>query len=220
MKHNRIDLIIIPWTVGCKSQFKCSRPLWFLTKFWKMFNFQFRPRWYFFQSCHGKGMQDAAGAWVKSRVSRAVWFGVDIKNAAEYFEFCKEYLSTQSNQTALKKQNPFTSRRRFVLLPIMEVSAYRRDLEKVGTWKGLNAGWFAFWPTGESEGGMARQWLACMCNACFNLKFEECETRGPLTLDGKWHNQPEKGILVARKRTTADEISDAQKVLICSLLNS
>ena len=89
------------------------------------------------------------------------------------------------------------------------------------TWRklehGLNAGWFAFWPTGEIEGGMARQWLACMCKACFNLTFEECETRGAMTLDGKWHNEPERGILVAKKRTTAD---DAQKVLICSLLNS
>jgi hypothetical protein len=47
--------MVILWTDGAPNQFKFTRPVWFLSVFHKKFKFKFVPRWFFFQSCHGKG---------------------------------------------------------------------------------------------------------------------------------------------------------------------
>ena len=67
------------WSDGSPNQFKYTYPVWFLSRFKKRFGFK-KVWWNFYASCHGKGMQDAAGAWVKTRVAKAILLGGDIKS--------------------------------------------------------------------------------------------------------------------------------------------
>jgi len=86
--------------------------------------------WMFYASCHGKGMQDAAGSWIKSRVARAVLLGADIKSVRAFFEYCLTFLTTQA-MVADHGSTAFTSARFFYLVEDNELAVYRARLPEV-----------------------------------------------------------------------------------------
>ena len=183
---------VIFWTDGAPNQFKFTRPIWWLSSFQDRFQFDKVPLWVFFQSCHGKGMQDAAGAWIKSKVSRAVLLGEEIRTVRQFFDYCQVYLIGEAPSARFCShgtKQKFTAYRKFWLLDSAELARYRFTLPTLKTWSGIRAdGVFAFWPVGDKVGHLARRWLACCCNACWEGCHSECEYKEFLTVDGIDYN--------------------------------
>jgi len=159
-------------------------------------------------------MQDAVGAWIKSRVARAVLLGVDIKTPKAFFEFCENNLTDQGKTSGLSKKVAFTSNRYFVFITLTELSTLRHSLPKTSTWVGLNAGWFSFRSTGEGVGHLSRQWLACMCEACTNKEFKKCEHKEFLTANDQYYNLDQKAVIISRPRNKDDEIKQAEQAIL------
>ena len=89
--------------------------------------------WLFYASCHGKGMQDAAGAWVRSRVARAILLGQEIKSVRAFFTYCLMHLSTRAMGN--NPSGAFTSNRYWYLLEDNELAVYRARLPEVSPLK-------------------------------------------------------------------------------------
>ena len=108
------------WTDGGRAHFKNFQMLKYMatlarrygTKFW----------WCFFQSCHGKGMHDGAGAWIKAAVARACLAGVGIASVEDFFHFCRQFLNTNTSRSN------FTSERHFYLISIADAAMFRASM--------------------------------------------------------------------------------------------
>ena len=125
-----------------------------------------------------------------------------------------QFVTEQLERAMLKKRSvPLTSHRRFVFLTVKVLAEFRRSLPVVGTWVGLRGGWFSFHATGQGIGHVARQWLACMCFACMNSDFDECENKDLLTVNRTWYNKPQTAHLATRERNKDDEIRESATVL-------
>ena len=138
-------------------------------------------------------MQDAAGAWIKSKVSRAVLLGEEIRTVRQFFDYCQVHLIGEAPSARFcshGKKQKFTAYRKFWLLDSAELARYRFTLPTLKTWSGIRAdGVFAFWPVGDKVGHLARRWLACCCNACWEGCHSECEYKEFLTVDGNDYNE-------------------------------
>lgn len=211
-KEGVLPTRVIFWSDGAPNQFKFTRPVWWLSKFQDRFEFQKVPVWFFFQSCHGKGMQDAAGAWIKSRVSRAVLLGAEIRSVRDFFAFCERFLCTEAFNSATGSNQKFTAYRKFWLLGSRELAEYRYTLPKLATWKGIRAeGFFAFWPVGDEVGHVARRWLACVCDECRDGNHGECEYAALHLVDGKNHNEVEIKKLDAHLHADITQAEDIER---------
>ena len=111
IKKRRLPWMVIHWTDGAPNQFKWTLPIWFLSHFYFLFKshgLQFLW-WCFFASCHGKGMQDAAGAWVKSVVARAILLGGIINSLRSFATYCEDNLRHAAPCPVGKERKTFTS---------------------------------------------------------------------------------------------------------------
>jgi hypothetical protein len=167
-------------------------------------------------------MQDAAGAWIKTQMSRIIMLGGNIKDVKDFFACCKAHLTSEPARKERTQQLSFTAHRKFVLLDIEELAIYRNRMAKVPTWTGIQSdrGWYAFYPMGTGVGYVARQWLACMCDGCSlrTGRYDEtkCENAHLLTIKKVNHNTPEHAFLEAKtwdQRTKQDELSESFKVI-------
>jgi hypothetical protein len=165
-----VPLHIIMWSDGAPNQFKFTLPIWFLSKLKKLGDFD-KVWWIFFASCHGKGMQDAAGAWVKSRVARAILLGGEIRSVEDFFMFCLSALTYESEGSS--RFCSFTSFRKFYLLETKCLAQYRANVEHVKTWSGARLCHF-FW-AGMRVDVIGRKWVGCMCKSCMKEDFDGCE---------------------------------------------
>lgn len=219
------------WSDGAPNQFKWTLPQWFLSfllaKYggedgWLLF-----VTWNFWVSCHGKGMQDAAGAWVKVTVARAVLVGsATIHTLRDFLDYCFKFLTRASASTLAQAKASFTSNRFFWLLTMSELASHRVKLPKVTCWHLLR--WcYQFWATGEGEGHMGRRWLGCDCPSCMDGSIMECKrkhlynlpTKHPSIPDGVvGHlNEPQVTKLTCsymKLSTQEEQVSAAKKVKI------
>lgn len=202
---------IIMWSDGAPNQFKWTRPLRFISELQEKYGLA-QVWWLFYASCHGKGMQDAAGAWVKTRVARAILLGASIRSVRDFFEFCMLYLITAAPSP--HGTIHFTSNRFFYLLDDLEVASYRAKLPQVATWVGARK-CHSFWATGAGAGHVGRRWLGCICDKCWSHKFNSCRHRASHTVDGVYYNQARIAEIVALypdARTKKQQIDVATKV--------
>jgi len=203
---------VIKWSDGAPNQFKFTRPLRFLDKL-KLLGGFLMVWWMFYASCHGKGMQDAAGAWIKSRVARAVLLGADIKSVRAFFEYCLTFLTTQA-MVADHGSTAFTSARFFYLVEDNELAVYRARLPEVCTWSRARE-CHHFWAT-DKKGVIGRRLVGCICKTCAQERFRDCEHRDELTVDGIFENAPAEYLLEARypeQRTRDEDIAFSEGVL-------
>jgi hypothetical protein len=206
---------VIMWSDGSPNQFKYTYPVWFLSRFKKRFGFK-KVWWNFYASCHGKGMQDAAGAWVKTRVAKAILLGGEIKSVRDFFDYCLAFLTTQSDfqvDVLSAKCTPFTSSRRFYLLDSLELAMFRAEAENVTTWSGLRECHF-FW-AGMDENEVGRKWVGCACPRCLDEDFLACDKAKFFEVEGTDYNAPLTKTLVAKapkEKTRADDIASSLKV--------
>ena len=218
LESGRSPSHIIMWSDGAPNQFKYTYPIWFLSKFK---NSKFKNKygfekvwWNFYASCHGKGMQDAAGAWVKSRVAKAILLGGEIKSVREFFDYCMLYLTCQSDLKVEQVANTsFTSSRRFYLLEAEELARFRANAEQVTTWSGARKCHF-FW-AGMEKDEVGRKWVGYACAFCLEENFDKCACRHLFIVDGVDYNAPTVARLEAKAptaRTRAEEIAASLKV--------
>ena len=209
-----LPLRVILWSDGAPNQFKFTRPVWWLSMFQQRFGFDSVPVWFFFQSCHGKGMQDAAGAWIKTKVSRAVLLGAEIRSVRDFFAFCELHLCTEAAHAQAGTKQKFTAYRKFWLLDSSELAQYRATLPTLTTWKGIRAdGYFAFWPVGDKLGHMARRWVACLCDQCWKGNYDECKDKDLFVVDGKNYNAVQTHQLTARLHADITQAEDIKRSL-------
>lgn len=213
-KANRSPNHIIMWSDGAPNQFKYTYPVWFLSKLKRIGGFE-KVWWNFFASCHGKGMQDAAGAWIKTRVSKAILLGGEIRSVRDFFNFCETFLTYQAAEMShVTKAASFTSHRIFYMLEPRELALYRANAEQVNTWKGLRFCHF-FW-AGMEVDEVGRKWVGCGCKACLDEKFDMCMKRPLFMVDGVDVNAPVLSKLVAKApctRTQAEDIAASRSFL-------
>ena len=94
------------WSDGCASQFKSSKPWYFVSQYPAMTN-GCEMLWSFFGSAHGKGPHDGAGAVVKRfiRKEQLNAHGAKLTCAADVVQFLKENLAErpESSYTGARK---------------------------------------------------------------------------------------------------------------------
>lgn len=94
------------WSDGCASQFKSSKPWYFVSQYPAMTN-GCEMMWSFFGSAHGKGPHDGAGAVVKRfiRKEQLNAHGAKLTCAADVVQFLKENLAErpESSYTGARK---------------------------------------------------------------------------------------------------------------------
>ena len=172
---------------GGPAHFKMLRQLAFITllsMLWGDIMFW----WIFFQSCHGRGMQDGAGNWVKSAVAMACLSGQGISDAIDFFMYCIEHLREN------KSQHNFTSERHFHLVSLDEIAAYRATQpahvtgkKHIKPTKADYTGWFFFAVSGTLNQIIQRR-SPCECDMCYSNRFSECERKNEDTLEGDCFN--------------------------------
>ena len=170
--------------------------------------------WFFYASCHGKGMQDAAGAWIKTRVSKSILLGGGIRSVREFFDYCLAFLTCQAELQSRKGSAAFTSSRRFCLLETDELAQFRANAEQVTTWPGARECHF-FW-AGKEENQVGRKWVGCTCVQCLDENFEACKKKATFVVDGVDFNASCIATLHAvapTELTRADDIAASLKVL-------
>ena len=199
------------WSDGGRAHFKNLRQLLFMSEVARRYGTKWW--WNFFQSCHGayqwhtclavtmlfatgKGMHDGAGAWLKSAVARACLAGVGISSVLEFFQYCAQFLETNTT-----KSN-FTTERHFYLITPETVSLYRATMPSKVTGSkhilstGLDkTGWF-FWATTDEVGTLVQRRCACPCANCqdLNANFAACLLRAEDSSEGQWWNEPQSQV--------------------------
>ena len=207
---------VIMWSDGSPNQFKYTYPIWFLSKFKRKFGFK-KVWWNFYASCHGKGMQDAAGAWIKTRVAKAILLGGEIRSVREFFDCCLTFLTCAAEMP--KGGVSFTSTRRFYLLEAAELAHFRANAEQLTTWSGARECHF-FWAGVELD-QVGRKWVGCTCVKCLDENFEACENKAMFVVDGVDANASCVETLEAvapTDQTRADDIASSLKV--CHMLDN
>lgn len=205
---------IMMWSDGAPNQFKYSLPLWFLSRL-KVIGKYDKVWWNFFASCHGKGMQDAAGAWVKTRVARAILLGGMIKTVHDFFMYCVIFLTTQaeSQEASRGNQKAFTSSRKFYHLKAAELANYRANVVQVDTWSLCRLHHF-FW-AGMVADQVGRKWVGCKCRNCLAEQFHLCSESPRFLVNGDDKNKPKLNTFeVSRpqQRTMAEDIAVSYQV--------
>lgn len=142
------------------------------------------------------------GAWIKSRVARAILLGVDIFSVADFFEFCQTVLTTAANQN--NRLIKFTSNRFFYLLELTKLAAYRAMLPMVETWPGLRAA-HCFRVLDAHHARVGRWWVGCNCDACFAHDFANCEHCEYFRVNGEDMNAMEEKVLTLTPVTGLDK---------------
>ena len=86
------------WLDGCARQFKSSRSFFWLCRLHKALNI--KHGWNFFETGHGKGEHDCAGACVKRALQRCKMnhSSRQFHSTAEVFQRCKSNLSHDCSQ--------------------------------------------------------------------------------------------------------------------------
>ena len=160
-------------------------------------------------------MQDAAGAWVKTRVARAILMGGEIRNVRQFFDYCMAYLTMQAEFQGDQKGGavPFTSSHLFYLLETEELALFRANAEQVETWSKARLCHF-FW-AGSEENEVGRKWMGCACSSCLVEDFKACKQAHLFLVDGVDTNAPLVARLVAnapQARTREEDIAQSLKV--------
>lgn len=179
---------LIWWTDGGPAHFKMFRNLDFLAAIALVFNLVIW--WCFFQSAHGRGMQDGGGNWLKSAAALLVLSGVSIQDAFEFYAVAMEHLLEN------KSDANFTNRRFFYFVTVTEAMSHRAAMPAEVTsnsyLKGTKtdpAGWF-FFASGPGEHKVWQRRCVCFCPACQEEQFNECLLQQDDTVDGEWWNKP------------------------------
>lgn len=91
------------WSDGCAAPFKAKRPFYFVSRYYAITNMEMT--WNFFESGHGKGEHDGAGAVVKRALTheQLKTDGVDLKCAADIVAFLKDTMSTTTSTGYVKE---------------------------------------------------------------------------------------------------------------------
>ena len=92
------------WSDGCAGQFKSARSFYWLTRLHVSLNVQIT--WNFFESGHGKGEHDGAGACVKRALRRyqLQHDAIDLKCSTQVLELCNVYLShLREKETSVRR---------------------------------------------------------------------------------------------------------------------
>ena len=109
------------WSDGGPAHFKLLAQLQFAL-IQLALEFSIRFLWAFFQSLHGRGMQDGGGNWLKAAVAMAIVAGCSIDDAYAFWMLCLERL------TENKSEHNFTSRRHFWFVTVTEAMEYRAKM--------------------------------------------------------------------------------------------
>jgi hypothetical protein len=84
------------WFDGCASQFKSTKPWFFVSKYPNMTN-GCKTTWNFFGSGHGKGLHDGDGVVIKRLIRKEQLYvnGAKLQNVKEFVQFLHEHLSNR-----------------------------------------------------------------------------------------------------------------------------
>jgi len=152
------------WSDGARQHFKSQIQFGFLAVF--ALSYTLNVVWNYFQSCHGKGMQDGFGAWVKQHVARACLAGVGIDSAEAFYAYCVENLNAEDALTRGGKA-PFTTGRMFYHVTHETIESTRSLVAVYKPWPDAVEHFYCFWATPTTLLGWAnRRWLSCFCRAC------------------------------------------------------
>ena len=226
-KTGKMPRFVSHWTDGAPNQFKFTLPIWFLNAFYRKYEGHgLRHLWWlFFASCHGKGMQDAAGAWIKSVVARAILLGGVINDLRTFAQYCEECLLMARQAPIGKRRKPLTSNRIIHVVEEDTIAAYRAALPTATTWGKDTKSTFGslrqnhmFFAVPE-ENRVGRRWVGCLCDSCAPTdegpRFSECCNANRFLVDGENVNKTvEKTIKVVYRssHSHADDIGESLKV--------
>ena len=135
-------------------------------------------------------MHDGAGAWLKSSVARAVLAGVGIDSVEAFFQYCRQFLSSN-----MSSRN-FTAQRYFYLITLEAIATHRATMASMVTGsirmrptKKDATGWFC-WTTTDTYGVINQRRAPCDCDACGIDDFAFCENVAEDSSNGVWWNAP------------------------------
>lgn len=219
--QGRLPKHVLHWSDGAPNQFKWAVPMWFLSHFRLKFGFDF-VLYSFFASCHGKGMQDAAGAWIKTMVTNFVLIGGVIACLRDFVDYCIEHLVSCAQAPMGKSKTKFTQNRIFHEVSIDSLARYRAfGLPQVKSWS--DGGVFSalrsnhcFWATGD-EDTIGKRWVVCLCEACRapRFDFKNSLERERFTLQDEWLNEPFEAKLSAtwaKEKTLEEQEKESTEV--------
>ena len=159
------------WSDGCAGQFKNSRVFQWLTTLHKKYNV---PHiWNYFETGHGKGEHDGAGACIKTALRREeMRFTTNphIRDAQSIVQWCS---ATMSNRT--KEQRTSTGTGHVVRNFWHVVDIDRSCSYTCNTVQGTRG----FHSVRSSNNPLFEIWtrkLACFCDPCSNGNWDECES--------------------------------------------
>ncbi|GAQ89961.1 hypothetical protein KFL_005820050 [Klebsormidium nitens] len=161
---------------GAASQFKSRRAFYFVARYPGLT--AVKMEWYFFESGHGKGEHDGAGAVVKSALRK--WQLVrdgesQMTSAAEAVRLLTERLSSAAptsfaSRAALREGVS----RKFVFIGEDEVDrSVPYECKQIPGTRSFHAVRGA---GGRNATTLFHRQLACFCGPCFEGKFEDCES--------------------------------------------
>lgn len=159
---------------GCSSQFKCATAMYFVARYPSLTG-GCLMRWNFFESAHGKGEWDGAGAVVK-RALRAEQIqnpSRPLQNADQVVEFLKENYSTRVASSYNQCRSNFISR---VFWNIGEFEVDHRDSNiKCRTLPGSKSLYSIMGFSMTDPTLIRTRELSCFCVPCVDGNWLSCE---------------------------------------------
>lgn len=161
------------WSDGAASQFKASRPFYFVGRFYNLTGTEMT--WSYFGSGHGKGEHDGAGAVVKRALTheQLKTDGVILRKAADVVDFLKKTMShgASSSYAQSTKKGPDTNRIFWLIKP--------EDVDRSKAWgcetvKGSRSMHSICGFSHHDVTQLKTRRLSCFCNACMRKKWRSC----------------------------------------------
>lgn len=161
------------WSDGAASQFKASRPFYFVGRFYNLTGREMT--WSFFGSGHGKGEHDGASAVVKRALTHEQLKsdGVILRNATDVVDFLTKTMPHGAcSSYAKSKQAALDIRRTYWLIKIGDV-----DRSKAWGCETIQGSQSMHSICGHSRHDgtqLKTTTLSCFCNACIRRQWRSC----------------------------------------------
>ena len=169
------------WSDGCVSQFKSARQFLWLYEWHRHTNVEII--WSFFETGHGKGEHDGAGACIKRALRRHQLRHESerFRDAKDVVEWCTSHMSVDSSSSETEQSQSRRVRRFFSCVHSHEINTSGSDCATVkGTLK-----LHSIRSTNYANPCIYTRCHACFCDECIDGTWENCQNKA--WVDG-WKN--------------------------------